>query len=168
MDVMDGWDVSRLGWFPFSPSSQRQHILCNDCMHSFVGGLFGFNDINCPIALKIFTVYGSDTGIKKKKYRTNEMYFMDRRNSTRIGWFHPFSFQAMTVEFVQRLWAFHQLVGFSDLMIFNHPVVLKFCTMHGSDTVVLCVKFQNDWAKEMAVMVFRKIEAEWRIYVSVN
>ena len=28
---------------------------------------------------------------------------------------------------------------------FGYPIVVTFCTEHGSDTAVLCAKFQNDW-----------------------
>ena len=35
---------------------------------------------------------------------------------------------------------------------FNNPIVLKFCTEHGSYTVVLCTKFQDDWIIETDVM----------------
>ena len=32
------------------------------------------------------------------------------------------------------------------------PIVLKFCTEYGSDTAVLCAKFQDDWIIDTAVM----------------
>ena len=32
------------------------------------------------------------------------------------------------------------------------PIVLKYCTAHGSDTAVRCAKFLNDWATGMDVM----------------
>ena len=32
------------------------------------------------------------------------------------------------------------------------PIVLKFCTEHGSDTAVLCIKFQDDCATERDVI----------------
>ena len=32
------------------------------------------------------------------------------------------------------------------------PIEFKFCTKHGSDTAMLCAKFQNDWGTEMDVM----------------
>ena len=35
---------------------------------------------------------------------------------------------------------------------FNNPIVLKFCTEHGSITSVFCSKFQNDWTPAIDVM----------------
>ena len=37
-------------------------------------------------------------------------------------------------------------------LFISHPIVINFCTGHGSDTVVLCVKFQSDWINETVVM----------------
>ena len=34
----------------------------------------------------------------------------------------------------------------------SSPVVLQFYTEHGSDTAVLCAKFQNEWTTETNVM----------------
>ena len=31
-------------------------------------------------------------------------------------------------------------------------IVLKFCTEHGSDTAMLCAKFQNNWTIQVDVM----------------
>ena len=28
----------------------------------------------------------------------------------------------------------------------SHPIILQFCTEHGSITAMLCAKLQNDWA----------------------
>ena len=30
-------------------------------------------------------------------------------------------------------------------LFLSRPIILNFCTEHGSDTAVLCAKFQNDW-----------------------
>ena len=41
--------------------------------------------------------------------------------------------------------------------------ILKFCTEHGSDTAVLCAKFQNDFKIELDVMdnkIFMRLEFE--------
>ena len=35
---------------------------------------------------------------------------------------------------------------------FNCPIVLKFCTEHGNDTVVVCAKFQNGFTTAMSAM----------------
>ena len=35
---------------------------------------------------------------------------------------------------------------------FSCPIILKFCTEHGSITAMLCAKFQNDWATVKYVM----------------
>ena len=37
-------------------------------------------------------------------------------------------------------------ISFTCNLILDYPIVLIFCTEHGSGTVVHCVKFQNDWA----------------------
>ena len=34
----------------------------------------------------------------------------------------------------------------------GQPIILKFCTKHGSDTVVLGIEFQNVWTIETDVM----------------
>ena len=54
-----------------------------------------------------------------------------------------------------RKWQFRNIlfpedaVNIADIFVhnlnFNRPIILKFCTEHGSDTAVLCAKFQNDW-----------------------
>ena len=43
-------------------------------------------------------------------------------------------------------------ISFAHKLFLNYPIVLKFCTEHGSDTAVLCAKFQNDWATETELM----------------
>ena len=37
-------------------------------------------------------------------------------------------------------------------LFLNCPIVSKFCTEHGSDTAMLCAKFQNNWTTEMDVV----------------
>ena len=41
---------------------------------------------------------------------------------------------------------------FAHDLFLCRPIILKFCTEHGSDTAMLCAKFQNDWATEMDVV----------------
>ena len=44
------------------------------------------------------------------------------------------------------------------------PIMLKFCTEHGSDTAMFCAKFQNDWTTEMDDMEkrhFVRYECQW-------
>ena len=41
---------------------------------------------------------------------------------------------------------------FTHNLFFSSPIVLKFCTEHDSYTVVLCAKYQNDWATEIDAM----------------
>ena len=36
-------------------------------------------------------------------------------------------------------------ISFVHIISFNCPISLKFCTEHGSDTAVLCAKFQLAW-----------------------
>ena len=43
-------------------------------------------------------------------------------------------------------------VSFTRNLFCNYPIVLKFCIEHGSDTAVLCAKFQNDRTMETGVM----------------
>ena len=43
-------------------------------------------------------------------------------------------------------------ISFVHNIRLNNPIVLKFCTEHGSITVVLCAKFQYDWTTETNVM----------------
>ena len=50
---------------------------------------------------------------------------------------------------------YHEISFAHDLFISN-PIILKFCTEHGSDTVVLCAKFQSDWTTQMDVMDEKK------------
>ena len=38
---------------------------------------------------------------------------------------------------------------FAHNPIISCPIILQFCTEHGSNTAVLCVKFQNHWATDM-------------------
>ena len=45
--------------------------------------------------------------------------------------------------------------SFAHDFFIRYPIVWKFCTGHGSDTAVLCAKFQNDWTTETDVMVER-------------
>ena len=42
-------------------------------------------------------------------------------------------------------------------LLINHSIVLKFCPEHGSDTAMLCAKFQNDWTTETDFMDERDI-----------
>ena len=44
---------------------------------------------------------------------------------------------------------------------FNYPTIFEFCTEHGSDTAVLCAKFEKDWTTNKKVkgnQVFAKFE----------
>ena len=44
------------------------------------------------------------------------------------------------------------------------PIILKFCTKHGSGTAMLCAKFRNDWATEkylMGIQDFTRFELRW-------
>ena len=34
----------------------------------------------------------------------------------------------------------------------RHPIILQFCTEHGSDIAMLCAKFQDDWTIEAHFM----------------
>ena len=43
-------------------------------------------------------------------------------------------------------------ISFAHHLFSNQPIVLKLCTEYGSDTAVLCAKFQNDWAAETDAM----------------
>ena len=43
-------------------------------------------------------------------------------------------------------------ISFAHSYSFSYPIMLKFCTEHGSITAVLCAKFQNDWTSYMGVM----------------
>ena len=38
------------------------------------------------------------------------------------------------------------------ILFLNNPIVLKFCSEHGSITFMLCAKFQNDWMTETDFM----------------
>ena len=38
-----------------------------------------------------------------------------------------------------------QLTSPAHNFFLSSPIVLKFCTEHGSDTPMPCAKFQNDW-----------------------
>ena len=40
-------------------------------------------------------------------------------------------------------------MSFAQMYVFSCPIVLKFCTEHGSYSAVLCAKFQNDWTTHM-------------------
>ena len=42
--------------------------------------------------------------------------------------------------------------SFAHNLICSCPIILKFCTEQGSDTAMLCAKFQNDGETEMDVM----------------
>ena len=42
-------------------------------------------------------------------------------------------------------------ISFAHKISLFSPIVLKFCTEHGSDTAVLCAKFQKDWTAESGV-----------------
>ena len=41
---------------------------------------------------------------------------------------------------------------FAHNLFCSCPIILKFCTKHGSDTAMLCVKFLNDWSTETDVI----------------
>ena len=52
-------------------------------------------------------------------------------------------------------------ISFARNLFLGYSIILKFCTEHGSDTAVLCAKFQNDWMNETDVMdeqVFARFE----------
>ena len=42
--------------------------------------------------------------------------------------------------------------SFAHYTFFNYPIVLKFCTEHGSVTAVLCATFRNEWITETDVI----------------
>ena len=57
-------------------------------------------------------------------------------------------------------------VAFSHKLCGNCPIVLTFCTEHGSDTAMLCAKFQNNWTiKQMLWMhrVFARFESKMSV-----
>ena len=43
-------------------------------------------------------------------------------------------------------------ISFAHSIRFSCPIVLTLCTEHGSDTAILCAKFQIDWVIEQKVM----------------
>ena len=45
--------------------------------------------------------------------------------------------------------------SFFQYFLFSCPIVLKFCTKHGSTAALLCVQFQNDWVTRKYVMAKR-------------
>ena len=47
------------------------------------------------------------------------------------------------------------------ITVFVDHIILKFCTEHGSDTAVLCTKFQNDMTNEKSVMVKTRFDEIW-------
>ena len=49
-------------------------------------------------------------------------------------------------------------------LFLNSPIVLKFCTEHGSDTAVLCEKFQKDWADVNLIKNYASFEFEDEIW----
>ena len=52
-------------------------------------------------------------------------------------------------------------ISFSDILSFTCPIVVKVCTEHGSDTAVLCAKFQNDLTAPINVMDARDFTRDW-------
>ena len=48
--------------------------------------------------------------------------------------------------------------------LFSCPIILKSCTEHGSDTVVLCAKIQNDWTSEMDALGKQDFTYMWWIF----
>ena len=51
--------------------------------------------------------------------------------------------------------------SFVHNICFNCPIGLKCCTEHGSDTAVLCAKFQRDRSTETWVMGKRDLSLRW-------
>ena len=43
-------------------------------------------------------------------------------------------------------------IAFTKNAFLSCPIILKFCSEHGSDTVVLWAKCQNDWTMEMDIV----------------
>ena len=43
-------------------------------------------------------------------------------------------------------------ISFAHNLFISNPIVLKFCTEHGSDTAMLSAKFQNNWTTDTDVM----------------
>ena len=58
-------------------------------------------------------------------------------------------------------------VSFAHNLFRKWPIVLKFCTEHGSDTAVLCATFQNDWTIETDVMDEREF-ARFDVYSHIQ
>ena len=51
----------------------------------------------------------------------------------------------------------HEILFAHNLFI-SYLIALKFCTEHGSDTAVLCAKFQNDWTVVVDERDFARFE----------
>ena len=43
-------------------------------------------------------------------------------------------------------------ISFVHNIHLNNPIVLNFCTEHGSITAMLCAKFENIWTTEIDIM----------------
>ena len=56
-------------------------------------------------------------------------------------------------------------ISFAHKSFISHLIVLKFCSEHGSDTSVLCAKFQTDWTIGMEVMDERRF-ARFQLKIS--
>ena len=44
---------------------------------------------------------------------------------------------------------------FVNIFFKYHRIILTFCTEHGSDTAMLCAKYQNDWTAETDIMTIQ-------------
>ena len=64
-------------------------------------------------------------------------------------------------------------ISFAHNNYFCHPIILRFCSEHGSFAAMLCAKFQNDWTTEewlTGKKVFAKFEHKtdlWWIFCVV-
>ena len=62
-------------------------------------------------------------------------------------------------------------ISLAHNVFLSGPIISKFCIEHGSDTAMLCAKFQNDWANEMdvtdeQVFILRRIKFEFKMDIS--
>ena len=52
-------------------------------------------------------------------------------------------------------------ISFAYNIHLNNPIVLNFCTEHGSITAMLCAKFHNNWTTEIDIMDERHFTRFW-------
>ena len=43
-------------------------------------------------------------------------------------------------------------ISFVHNLFLGYPIILQSCSMNGSDIVVLCTKFRNDWTTEIDII----------------